>query len=387
MPTDYRYLVKQLRKRPKPVIPPVVPDEEPPKYNLDTAAEGVKPFDPNDIAAIMPKVATRTMQKIQPAAPIGAGAGAGAIGAGMQQQQRQMRAAPPPPDEGAAPPPDEGGFDPKTGMGSPDQPHNQPPPEDTSGTEDTPEMKKLKEIETAYGEGKPIEDWKESEEQEAAEKLAREQDAMKARMGGTDNPYAMLGGIAAQGEFLKRKGDINAKDVEMWFKQQEAQSNLLIQMENWTRATKPDVYNEFKPRMNAAFGEGYSFDPSTGTMTYGDGTIKEWNDLSQSERGLLNDWKNASGYDAAAAAAAPPPISETEVYSAISIFDPDLDNPDDYGLDKNGKEIALSQKIWEWVRKNKKIPTKQEVIRMYNEADITLEGSNLEDGDPNSPAW
>lgn len=377
------------RKSPVKKMPPI-PGQEEDRLNLKPV-----PLDPGMAnLSLPPEMPKPKPLSLAPQAPAALGAaqqplGAGALGAAPQlaTMQKEQQAAPPPPPPAPAPDPRSSGS-PTEGMGSPEaqaaaaqagggsggafgdiandvaseasaastRAKNTDP--DAGLSEYEIALRKLAEDAAA---GKDIEKWQKSETQRAAEDLARKQDEQKARMGGVDNPYAALTGIQAQGEFLNRQGDINAKEVEMWLQGQQNAANIYGRLEANFQQKKPDVYAEFKPKLEGAFGVGYKVNPD-GSVILGDGTTKSYGELSQPEKSLVSDYQHAMGWDAASevSGAAAEEEAKLEIADMLATID------SDYGANPSTVPTSLKNAIYDLAKRKGRWPTMKELADMYS---------------------
>lgn len=211
-------------------------------------------------------------------------------------------------------------------------------------------------------------------------------------MGGTDNPYAALSGMAAQNEFLKRQGDINAKEIEMQLSQLQQSANIFGRLEEWNRQNRPDVYHEYKGKVSAAFGVGARIEYD-GSVTMPDGSKKAYNELTPAQKELVNEYNNAMGWDQNASNTLGEGDKEklkNDAFAAIGAFDSEMDTALDYGDEKDPQEMAASEEIANKYAETGKAPTRSEVAKIYSKY-----GQKLPDGwdlgnDPDwweSPAW
>ena len=407
MPINYNQVAgDRLLKRPAgyKYPNPQNPDEEEDPLKLKPVAMPQEAGQIPEIPQVPKAQPYQQMQKASAApAPSALGAGSQALGAAP--------GASPAPPPAPAPVPDTSGTN---GMGDPNNPHPAP---DTSGTKKTPAFsavpavdssgnsksvvenpstpdseanKALQDIAKADQQGQPITDLTNAETQTAADQLARQQDQMNARMGGTGNPYSMLGGVAAQQAYLQRLGDINKQKVDLWMQNNQNAVAVWERLEAWNRENKPDIFAQYNPKFEAAFGAGYHIGPD-GSVTNAKGDPIT---LTAQQKQMITEYMAANGAAPGSAAAnaqsdVTTAAADKELTTKLDGMDPDVNG----GWD-GGHGGAIKAQVQAWLKANPgKVPTNRQIRDIYDSVGEGLPDSwpnrNNEENDDflDRPAW
>lgn len=393
-----KYAVQQWAKRKTPMRPiwknkpPVVEQGQPQQYDLSGAnTKGLQQFDPFSVTDVQqsqpPPAPPPEKEKKVFSAPDAAGSSSNAIGAGGIAQKKSALTTP-----GFAAPED---ATPRTdgSVGKTKDLGGKPGVVPTPGATDEPTSDEaaLRALLDEYEKGKPIEEWKKGQEQQAALGLANAEEEALARGGGTDNPYATLAGISAQGEYQKRLGDIEVKDVEWWFKRTQERQNLLTQLEQWNRENKPDLFAEWQPKISATFGQGSIVHGDS--VMLADGTELRLEDMNPAQRETFAAYQAAMGLPPMEEATSPEEkkADRGSFEDKIVGTDPGLSNSTtaakDAGEDYGEDEYHIMQKAWEYYEKTGESPTPRMLKGWYDDTDENYGDAEWSDWDDDDPRW
>lgn len=376
-----KYAVQQWAKRKTPirkVTPPAVEDVQAQQYDLSGAnTQGLQQFDPFSVTDVQqgqpppappPAPPPEKEKKVFKAPPLGGSSKV--VGEGEVVTKEPVKAGI------VTATASEAGADVET-PGATDK--------------ETAEQAALKALVDEWEKGKPIDDWKEGEKQQAALSLANAEEEALARGGGTDNPYATLAGISAQGEYQKRLGDIEAKDVEWWFKRTQERQNLLTQLEQWNRENKPDLFAEWQPKISATFGKGAIVRGDYVLLP--DGKEKRLEDMTPQQRETFAAYQAAMGLPPMEEAKSPEEkkADRYDFEDKIVGMDPDLANSTssakDGGEDYDADEYGIMQKAYAHYEKTGEAPTNRQFKDWYDAGDEDYGSAVWADWEDNDPRW